>query len=144
MSGRPSTVLVGALVKVFINNRLYESCQSIQYSIDYGETPIYGIDSPLPQEIATGKMMVSGSIQGLRMKNSSTLKSTAAVPAIKDFLLTPYISIRIQDRQSGEDILFIPSAKIRNQNVGVAAKGVVKINFSFLGIMPLEAPDRVP
>ncbi len=142
MSGRPSIILKGASVRVYINERPYNPCQSVQFTVDYGETPIYGIDTPLAQEIATGRITVSGSIQGLRLQNNSSLKENSAITAIKDFLLTPYASIRIQDRQTGEDIIYIPQAKIRNQTTNIVAKGIVKVNFNFIGIMPLEASDR--
>lgn len=139
---RPSVVLTGALVRVYINNRLYKEAQSVQYTLDSGEHEIYGIDSPFPQEIASTRSTVTGSISGLRVRFSGGLQSYNAKPLITDLVKAEYISIRIQDRVSGEDILFVPNAKISQQTFQAAAKGTVKLNFNFKGLVGLEPLDR--
>jgi hypothetical protein len=137
-----SVVLTGALIKLYINNKLFNTVQSVSFTIDYGETPIYGIDSPFPQEIGPGRVSVSGAVQGLRTKNSGGIQAYDARPLILDTLASPYISIRIQDRATAEDILFIPQAKINKQDFQASAKGTIKLNFSFTGLIPYEALDR--
>lgn len=137
-----SVLLTGALIKVYLNNQLYNTVQAISYSIDYGELPIYGVDSPFPQEIGPGRVSVSGAIQGLRIKYSGGVQAFNGRPTIFDTLASPYISIRIQDRASGEDILFIPSAKINRQDFQASAKGTAKLNLSFTGLVPFEPLDR--
>ena len=136
--------LTGPHIKLYINNKLYREVQQITYAMDYGEYPIYGIDSPYPQEIAPTKHMVQGSITGIRIKNSGGIQAYDARPLLKDILEAPYISIRIHDRSSFEDILFIQSAKITNQRVSIAAKGSVRLNFDFIGMLGFEPLDRVP
>lgn len=139
---RPSIVLTGALIKLYINNKLYKEAQSVAYVIDAGEQEIYGIDSPFPQEIASTRATVSGSVTGVRIRASNGLQAYNARPLVKDLMKAEYISIRIQDRSSGEDILFIPNAKITQQTFQSAAKGVVRLSFNFKGLVGFEALDR--
>ena len=139
---RPAVVLTGALVRIYINNRIYNEAQSVSYTLDYGESEIYGIDTPYPQEIHSTRAMVAGSISGIRIRNSAGIQSFNARPKITDIIKAEYISIRIQDRSSGEDILFIPNAKISKQSFQVQAKGVVRLNFDFKGLIGFEPSDR--
>ena len=139
---KPSVVLSGALIKIFINNQLYKEAQQVQYTIDTGEQEIYGIDSPFPQEISSTRFMVSGSISGIRVRMSGGLQAYSAKPLVQDIVKAEYISIRIQDRASGEDLLFIPNAKVSNQNVQASAKSTVKLSFSFKGLLAEESVDR--
>lgn len=139
---KPSVVLSGALVRIYINGRIYGEAQSVSYTIDYGESEIFGIDSPFPQEIHSTRATIAGSISGLRIKNSSGLQNYYAVPKMIDIVSAQYISVRIQDRQSGEDLLFIPNAKITKQSVQSAAKATVKLNFDFKGLIGFESSDR--
>jgi hypothetical protein len=139
---RPSVTLSGALVRIYINNQVYNEAQSVSYTIDYGEAEIYGIDTPFPQEIHSTRAMVAGSISGVRIKNSGGLQSFNAVPSIIDIVKSPYISIRIQDRSTGEDLLFVPNAKITKQNFQVRAKGVAILSFEFRGLVGFELGDR--
>lgn len=137
-----SLVLTGAHIKLYINNKPYKVVQSINLSIDYGESEIYGIDSPYPQEIAPTKVMVRGSCNGIRIKYSGGLQGANMRPLFQDIAASPYISIRIQDRQSGEDIIFIPNAKVTKENHGISVKSSYKLSFDFVGQVPLMALDR--
>lgn len=140
---RPSVVLLGALVRIYINNRIYNEAQSVSYTIDYGETEIYGIDTPFPQEIHSTRAMVAGSISGIRIRNSGGIQSFNARPSILDIVKAEYVSIRIQDRSTGEDLLFVPEAKITKQTLQAQAKGVVRLNFDFKGLVAFEPADRI-
>ena len=137
-----SLIVTGSLIKIFINNKLVKESQSVSYNIDYGQTAVYGIDSPWPQEILTGRCSVTGSIQGIKIRNSGGLQSYEAIGLVKDVTAAPYISIRIQDRSTGEDLIYIPKAKINKQSLQAAAKGVARLSFDFTGLMVLEPLDR--
>ncbi len=136
-------ILTGALVKLYINNTQYKEVQQVSWAIDYGEYEIFGIDSPFPQEIAPTKVTVKGSIQGLRVRNSGGIQAIDARPLARHILSAPYISIRIQDRSTGEDLIFIQSAKVTGQTVSVGAKGTLKLSFNFTGMLPYEPLDRI-
>jgi hypothetical protein len=134
--------MVGADVRIFINQTLYPQAQSVSWSMDYGESEIYGIDSVLPQEIAPGRNSVSGQIQGLRVTHSGGLQAVGARGLVTQLLSAPYVSIRIQDRRTGEDLLFVPRAKVSQQSHQAATKGVVRMSFAFKGLVPFEPLDR--
>lgn len=137
-----SIMLVGPNIKVYINNKQYKVAQAVTLDVDYGETEIYGIDCPWPQEIAGGRSSVKGSIKGLRIKYSGGLQSDNIRPSFQDLAASPYISIRIQDLSTGEDIALITEAKVVREQHSVAIKGTYKLNFDFIGKIILFALDR--
>ena len=137
-----SFVLTGAHIRIFLNNVPYNEVQGASFSIDYGETTIFGIDSLYAQEIASTKVEVRGSFSGIRIKLSGGLQAKSLRPLFSDASASPYISIRIQDRQSSEDILFIPHAKITRESHSIATKSSYKLSFDFVGQIPLMALDR--
>ena len=135
-------ILTGAQIRIYINNKLYGPVQSISFQVDYAETEIYGIDSPYAQEIASNRITVRGSVNGLRIKMSGGLQGSNMRPTFIDLAASPYISIRIQDRSTSEDIIFIPNAKISRESHTAAVKSSYKLNFDFVGQIPLFALDR--
>lgn len=137
-----SVTLSGAHIKLYINNDIYPVVQSVTFSVDYGEYPIYGIDAPHAQELGPGKIEVRGNIQGLRTKHSGGLQAANARTLFNHAASSPYVSIRIQDRSTGEDILFVPNAKITRENHSISIKNTYKLNFDFIGQIPLFALDR--
>jgi hypothetical protein len=132
----------GSHLKVYINGSVYNEVQQLSYSIDYGEEPIYGIDSVFPQEIKITRISVTGSISGVRVANSNGLQGQNIRSGIRNSVFAPYISIRIQDNRTGEDIMFIPHAKVVNEKLDVSAKGIARTSFSFSGLQPQQPLDR--
>lgn len=138
----PQYSISAAQIIVYLNEKKFTTTQAVNFSIDYGEQEIMGIDSLFPQEIASTRVTVTGNLQGLRLRNSGGIQAMNGRPLLVDILSAPYVSIRIQDRLSQEDIIFIPKAKISNESHSVSAKGIYKINFTFKGMLPLMALDR--
>lgn len=136
-----SVVLTGANCKLFIGGKQYPEVNQINYVIDYGESEIYGIDSYFPQEIATTRMSVQGTVTGLRLKLSGGLQGKDIVSKINEKLFAPYVSIEIRDRQADTKLLFIPQCKVSSENVSIGAKGVVTLSFTFKGIVPYNPLD---
>ena len=136
--------ITGADVKVYINNKVYPYIKSISVKVDYGETETKGIDSLIAQEIASTGITISGSVTGMRVKLSGGLQAMNMRPLnlAKDLAANPYISIRIQDRSTSEDILFIPNAKVSSESHVVAIKSSYQLNFDFVGTVPQFALDR--
>lgn len=136
-----TTVLRGADVKVYISGKLYAEVQNLTYTINYGETEIYGIDSQFPQEIAPTRMSVQGSISGIRVKNTGGLQGHQIRSKITEILHSPYTSLRIKDRHSEIDLLWLPQMKVSAETMTIPAKGTVKLNFTFKGIIPYNPLD---
>lgn len=136
-----SVVLKGAEVKMYVGGKLFSEVQSIQYTIDYGETEIYGIDSQFPQEIAPGRVSVQGSVQGLVIKMVGGLQAYDLRTKINEILHGPYVSLRLKDRYSDSDIFWLPQMKVINEQISIPAKGLVRISFQFKGIIPYNPLD---
>ena len=136
-----SIVLKGSECKLLIGGKLYPEAQSVSYSIDYGETEIYGVDSIFPQEITTTRVSVQGSVSGIRLKLSGGLQGKDALTKINQKLFAPYVSIEIIERQSDTKLIFIPQCKITRESMQIDAKGIVKLSFTFKGIIPYNALD---
>lgn len=134
--------LVGAEIKFYVNNKVYNVAQTVSFEVDYGEEGIYGIDSPWAQEVAGGRISIKGNVRGLRLKYSGGLQGSNIRPLFSDLAASPYISIRIQDRSTGEDIILIPNAKVSKESHTIPTKGSYKLNFDFTGQLALFALDR--
>jgi hypothetical protein len=135
-------ILTGANCRLYVNNKLYKQIQGISFTIDYGETEIYGIDVPYPQEIGSNKVVIRGQVRGMRVKLSGGLQAVSLRTLFYDTAASPYISIRIQDRATSEDIIFIPNAKVTLESHEIQTKSTYKLNFNFVGQIPLMALDR--
>lgn len=136
-----SLIMTGAQVKVYINGKLWKECQSVNYTIDYGQESIFGVDSWAPQEISPGRVTVQGSLSGIYINASGGLQGNDITPRITQILYQPYISLRLKDRKVDKDIFFCPQIVITSESTTVGAKGTVKVNFSFRGIIPYSAID---
>lgn len=136
-----SVVLKGAEVKCYVGGKLYSEVRSIQYTIDYGETEIFGIDSQFAQEIAPGRVQVQGTVSGLQIKMVGGLQAYDLRTKINEILHGPYVSLRLKDRHSDSDLFFLPQMKVTSESVSIAAKGVVTVSFQFKGIIPYNPLD---
>jgi hypothetical protein len=63
-------------------------------------------------------------------------------PLALNILTSPYISLRIVDRLSQEDIIYIPQCKVTKEKHTAATKQKYSLSFDFVGIVPLMALDR--
>lgn len=134
--------IAGSHIKVYINGKVYNEVQQLDYTIDYGEEAIYGIDSIFPQEVKTSRISITGGLSGVRVANSNGLAGYGARHGIRDSMFAPYVSIRIFDRKTGEDILFVPFAKVTSESFSASAKGTVKVSFKFTGLQAQQPLDR--
>lgn len=136
-----SVTLKGSECKIYFGGKLYPEAQNIVYTINYGEQEIYGIDSIFPQEIATTRVSVQGSISGIRVKLSGGLQGKDVLTKINQRLFAPYISVEIRERQSDTKLIFIPQCKVTAETMQISSKGIVKLSFSFKGIIPYNPLD---
>jgi len=134
--------ITGAQISIFWNNTQYKEIADITFTVSYGEEEVYGIDSQYPQEILGGKISISGNVTGFRLKNNGGLQAKNLRPLFTDVSAAPYVSLRVSDRSTSEDIIFIPQCKITEESHTIPSKGVYKLNFSFKGMVPLFALDR--
>ena len=129
-----SIVVSAALVRLYVNNRIYPVTQSISINVDTGEYAIYGIGSPYPQEIAGGgQNSVHGSATIVRTRNSGGVQAVNLRPLFSDIAASNYVSLRLEDRSTGETLWSVPKAKISNVKESAQAKGIYHISFDFIG-----------
>lgn len=132
----------GAAVKIKINGQTLPSIQSMSWQIDYGEKPIYGIDSEFPQEIATTRQTIRGTVQNVRLRFSKGLQGVDLVPTLFNFLTGKYHEMRVIDRQTNKVLVVVEGMKISNQSYSVPTKGIVTFSFNFIGIAAREEIDE--
>jgi hypothetical protein len=124
--------LPGAEVRLYINNTVFAVTQSVEYTYEPGSYSIYGIDSPYPQELASGgQVSMKGSINGLRLKNGGGPQAQSLIPLFFNIVASPYIPIRLEDRSTGEVIFSGINCKITNIKDSVSTKGIYKVSFGF-------------
>lgn len=136
-----SVILKGAEIKTYISGKLFPEIQSITYTIDYNENEIFGIDSQFAQEIAPDKIMVSGTVNGVRVKLKGGLQGAEARVRVSQLLQSPYTALRLEDRATKRTLLWVPQMKVTRESVQIQAKGVVRFSFSFKGIIPYNPID---
>jgi hypothetical protein len=135
-------VITSAQITIQFNNQQYKEVADISFTIDYDESEIFGVDSPYPQEIAGGKITVRGQCNGYRIKLSGGLQGKNLRSLFSNVSATPYVSLLVEDRTTQENIIFIPQCKISSESHSIPNKGTYKLNFSFVGMVPLMALDR--
>ena len=129
-----SLVVSAARCRLYVNNKIYSVAQDVSISQDTGEYSIYGINSPYPQEIAGGgQNVVRGSAKVVRTSNSGGLQAVNLRPLFSDIAASSYVSLRLEDRQTGETLWSVPKAKISNVVESVTAKGLYQTSFQFIG-----------
>lgn len=137
-----SYVLSGAQVRVYVSGKPFTEIQSITWTIDYGETEIYGVDSPFPQEIAPTRVSVQGTVKGVRVKSTGGLQGHLARYKIADILSAPYTSLEVRQRGGmKERLLWLPQMKVTRESLDTSVKNVVRFTFSFKGIIPYNPLD---
>jgi hypothetical protein len=85
---------------------------------------------------------VTGTIRVIRTRNSGGLVALGIRQLAINPLKGSYVSIRIRDRLSGEDVIFIPQCRIFDEQNQADAKGTWKLSFSFKGIVAVSSADR--
>jgi len=129
-----SLIVSAARTRFYVNNVIYPVVQDVDISVDTGEYSIYGINSPYPQEIAGGgQNVVKGSAKIVRTSNSGGVQGVNLRPLFSDLAASNYVSLRLEDRKTGETLWSVPKAKINNVQETVSVKGIYHISFNFIG-----------
>lgn len=130
-----SLIVTGALCRLYVNNKVFSVTQSVSVEIDTGTISTYGINSPYPQEIAqgAGQNSVKGSVKGVRVKNSGGLQGSGLLPLFSDLSSGNYVSLRLEDRSTGETIWSVPKSMVSNVSESVQTRGIYLVSFSFIG-----------
>jgi hypothetical protein len=129
-----SLIVTGALCRLYVNGTIYSVTQSVSVQVETGEYSIYQTGSPYPAEIAGGgQYKVTGNAKGVRVKNSGGVQGVNLRPLFSDLAASNYVSLRLEDRSTGETLWSINKAKISNVRETVQAKGIYMVDFDFIG-----------
>ena len=128
-------VIAGAKCRIFINNICYSVSQSVSVEVDNGTYSIYGINAPYAQEVGSGQVSIRGSIRGIRTRSSGGLQGINAIPLFSNIASGNYVSIRLEDRQSGETLWSCPKCRVSKISETVQTKGLYFISFDFIAQM---------
>src|SRR5277367_2004595 len=123
--------LTGANLKIFINGNLFGVGTAVDWSADYGRRAIFGVDSYLPQEIASSQVTINGTIECIRLKLAGGLDGLGIGPNDQNILLEKYIQITLIDRQTDATVFQCFNAVVSNQSWRAHTSAVLRGSFSF-------------
>ncbi len=128
-----SKTLRGLDLIVYINGRPWAVCDSVDYDVDYGTEDVYGIDNMQPQEIASHRVRLDGSLHFFRQHNSAGVEGIGIAPVESELTRERYFYLQIVDRQTDTTYFEVPKAKIRRQRGGAKARGIAEGTLTFGG-----------
>lgn len=129
-------LIPAAACRILVNNQNVGYATSIVYQRSQGVRVIYGIDDPLPQEIAiTGPYSIQGQITGFRSRAGGGFDGLRAVNAssLTDYFNQNYSVIEIYDRGTGQLIGKVDKAIFHVDSVNITSKGLITLNANFVG-----------
>ena len=152
-----SYLLSAPELKILINGQVAGYATGFQYRSTQGQKPIFGVDSPLAQEIAQGAApsIVEGSMMVFRPLGASPEKWGLMTPRTiddtgkqetGDNIRTAlgsgrYSVVEIIHRKTGDLILRIFHVMFDSQSWSVAARGIMQGTVSFQGMTVLHGTD---
>ncbi len=142
-SGETSTTVTAANVKVIFNGSVVGFVTEASWSIDFGNRPIYTIDSIIPAEIVPGPYRATFTLTGTRLlKTSLEDAGLAYYPGVN--LNSPYFTLAIIERGSGNLILNIKACTLDSIQTTIAAKSIAVVNMVGTGFVALSSsPEGV-
>jgi hypothetical protein len=126
-------VTVGAHCRLFVNGIVYSVVQSVSIKVNQGVYSTFGINSPDAQSIDSGQRTVTGSVKGIRIKNSGGLQSVNLIPSFGDIAAGNFVSLRLEDRRSQETLWSVPKCRVSEITETVQIKGVYQVSFDWIG-----------
>lgn len=129
-------VMTGAACRLLVNGKVIGVGTSITIQRDQGVKAIYGVDSPVAQELAvTGPYTVRGQINGLRTRSSGGFDGLQVVNSstLADYFNQKYVVIELVDRKTNVTFAKVNKVIFNADSIQVSARQVIQINASFIG-----------
>lgn len=124
----------GSSLALYINGRPFGTCTGISWETNAGRQPLYGLDSPLPFELAPGAQAVTARISCIRLRNDGGLEGRAIAAPDSKIALEKYIDVLVLDRVTGTAVFKINQAAVNNQSWDVRAGGILEGSFEIEGL----------
>lgn len=138
-------IQTGSGVKLIINGSVVGFATGISFTRSTNTKYIYGIDSPLPQEIVKTTYSVQGSLSGIRLRDSGGLDGPGIMneSTISAFFNFKYATIEVVDRLTNKTILTIQKVVFDNDSWNIQTKQVISFQANFKGtFVQTEVSDR--
>lgn len=126
--------LRGADIVIYVNARPWAFADRIDWNIDYGAEPIYGVDYMHPQEIPSHREHLTMNIHYWRQHNTAGLEGAGMTPTGDALSRERYFYIQVVDIVAGVTYFEIPRAKVQRQSGSGAAKGIFDGTVSITGL----------
>lgn len=125
----------GGAAKVIINGIVIGFATSLSFSRSISTKFIYGIDSPIAQEIAPTTYSVQGNLNGLRIRSSGGLDGVGAmdISSLQKLFNFKYATIEVVDRVSNETFYTIQNVVFEQDSWTIQAKSLITFSASFKG-----------
>lgn len=129
-----SKTLRGLDLIVYVNAKPWSFADDLNWDIDYGGEPIYGVDSLFPFEITTTRGLISATIHYWRQHNTAGAEGAGMIPIQQDLPRERYFYLQVVDRQTGATYLEIPMCKLRRQTGSGKARSPVEGTLALSGL----------
>jgi hypothetical protein len=126
--------LTGAHIIVYINGKLYSRCSAFSWNSQTVHTPIYGIDSPEPFELASGQTKVSGTMSVYRLVGDAGAQGAGMIQKYEDVPLGKYFNITLLDRSTDLIVFQARFCALSSESWNIAAKGIITGQLAFEAI----------
>jgi hypothetical protein len=134
-------VVSGARCKVSIDGQVVGIFNSISYGLSYDTQPVYILGRFTAAEIDyTAQEVVGVTCTGWRVIGHGPHVTSAAggggsVPKLQDLLTHDYISLLVEDRQTGKQIATISNVRPTGYSTTVSQRQLEEITVNFVGIL---------
>ena len=128
-------VLTGSGVKILINSKVIGFATGITITRTQNTKYIYEIDNPYPVEIMPTTYTVTGTMTGIRIRNSGGLDGPGVMTLsnTQDIFFQKYCVIEVIDRQTGKINYSIQNVMFDQDSWSITSKNVITFNANFKG-----------
>lgn len=128
-------IQTGPGVKLLINGIVVGFATGINFTRSINTKELYGIDSPLPQEIVATTYSVRGTLTGLRIRDSGGLDGYGImdISDISRYFNFKYSTIEVVDRATSKTIYTIQKCVFDSDTWNIQARAPITFSASFKG-----------
>jgi hypothetical protein len=129
-------IQTGAGVKLLINGIVVGFATGISFTRGINTKEIYGIDSPLPQEIIATTYSVRGTLTGLRVRDSGGLDGYGImdISDLSRYFNFKYSTIEVVDRATSKTIYTIQKCVFDQDSWNIQARAPITFSANFKGV----------
>ena len=123
--------IVSAGVILHLNGRPYGRVTSFQWTSDTPRSAKYGLDSPLPVELAPTITRVTGRVGVVRTVGDGGIEGAGMTTAFETLIREKYFTLQLIERGSDTVVFEAKSCSVTQQSWSVPEKGKVTGEIAF-------------